>query len=55
MPPQGDPQEALVKIHEYQAKEILRKFGVAIPRGHLATTPLQAEGPHGSWAAASAR
>jgi len=33
-----------VKIHEYQAKEILKKFGVAIPRGILATTPLQAEG-----------
>jgi len=33
-----------VKIHEYQAKEILRKFGVAVPRGFLATTPLQAEG-----------
>jgi succinyl-CoA synthetase beta subunit len=33
-----------VKIHEYQAKEILRKFGVAVPRGHLAATPLEAEG-----------
>ena len=33
-----------MKIHEYQAKEILKKFGVAIPRGILATTPLQAEG-----------
>jgi len=33
-----------VKIHEYQAKEILKKFGVAVPRGILATTPLQAEG-----------
>jgi succinyl-CoA synthetase beta subunit len=32
-----------VKIHEYQAKEILKKFGVAVPRGFLATTPLQAE------------
>ena len=32
-----------MKIHEYQAKEILKKFGVAIPRGILATTPLQAE------------
>jgi len=32
-----------VKIHEYQAKEILRKFGVKTPRGILATTPLQAE------------
>ncbi len=33
-----------MKIHEYQAKEILRKFGVAVPRGYLALTPLEAEG-----------
>jgi len=33
-----------LKIHEYQAKEILRKFGVAVPRGYLALTPLEAEG-----------
>jgi succinyl-CoA synthetase beta subunit len=33
-----------VKIHEYQAKELLRKYGVAVPRGYLATTPLEAEG-----------
>jgi succinyl-CoA synthetase beta subunit len=33
-----------VKIHEYQAKEILRKFGVAVPRGYLASTPLEAQG-----------
>ena len=33
-----------MKIHEYQAKDILRKFGVAVPRGYLATTPLEAEG-----------
>jgi succinyl-CoA synthetase beta subunit len=33
-----------VKIHEYQAKDILRKFGVAVPRGYLAATPLEAEG-----------
>ncbi|BDG03161.1 ADP-forming succinate--CoA ligase subunit beta [Anaeromyxobacter oryzae] len=33
-----------MKIHEYQAKEILRRFGVAVPRGYLATTPLEAEG-----------
>ncbi len=32
-----------MKIHEYQAKEILRKFGVAVPRGYLAVTPLEAE------------
>jgi succinyl-CoA synthetase beta subunit len=33
-----------VKIHEYQAKDILRRFGVAVPRGYLAVTPLEAEG-----------
>jgi succinyl-CoA synthetase beta subunit len=33
-----------MKIHEYQAKELLRAFGVAVPRGHLALTPLEAEG-----------
>jgi succinyl-CoA synthetase beta subunit len=33
-----------LKIHEYQAKEILRKYGVAVPRGYLAATPLEAEG-----------
>ncbi len=33
-----------MKIHEYQAKEILRKYGVAVPRGYLAATPLEAEG-----------
>ncbi len=26
-----------MKIHEYQAKDMLRKFGVAVPRGILAT------------------
>jgi len=33
-----------MKIHEYQAKELLHQFGVAVPRGHLALTPLEAEG-----------
>ena len=32
-----------MKIHEYQAKEILRRFGVPVPRGHLALTPQDAE------------
>ncbi len=31
-----------MKIHEYQAKQILSRHGVAIPRGELATTPEQA-------------
>jgi succinyl-CoA synthetase beta subunit len=35
---QGDPQEAdgvSMKIHEYQAKAILAKFGVPVPRGEV--------------------
>jgi phosphoribosylamine-glycine ligase len=34
---------ALMKIHEYQAKEILRKYGVAVPDGETATTLEEAE------------
>jgi succinyl-CoA synthetase beta subunit len=32
-----------VNIHEYQAKEIFRKYGIPIPPGEIATTPQQAE------------
>jgi succinyl-CoA synthetase beta subunit len=32
-----------MKIHEYQAKNILAKYGVAVPRGEVATTPEEAE------------
>jgi len=32
-----------MKIHEYQAKEILRKFGVAVPKGKVAYTPSEAK------------
>jgi succinyl-CoA synthetase beta subunit len=32
-----------MKIHEYQAKEILRRHGVAVPRGVLAATAGEAE------------
>jgi succinyl-CoA synthetase beta subunit len=31
-----------VKVHEYQAKAILREFGVAVPKGDVADTPEQA-------------
>jgi succinyl-CoA synthetase beta subunit len=31
-----------VKVHEYQAKEILAHYGVAIPRGRLVTRPEEA-------------
>ena len=32
-----------MKIHEYQAKTILAKYGVAIPRGEMAQTREEAE------------
>ncbi len=32
-----------MNIHEYQAKEILRKYGVAVPNGRVAFTPEEAE------------
>ena len=32
-----------MKIHEYQAKEILRRHGVAVPRGALAASAAEAE------------
>jgi succinyl-CoA synthetase beta subunit len=31
-----------VKVHEYQAKALLREFGVAVPKGEVAGTPSQA-------------
>src|SRR6201988_1658998 len=33
----------VMKIHEYQAKAILKKYGVAVPRGEMAETREQAE------------
>ncbi len=33
-----------MKIHEYQAKALLREFGVAVPQGEVATTPAEARG-----------
>jgi succinyl-CoA synthetase beta subunit len=32
-----------MKVHEYQAKELLAKYGVAVPRGRVATTPAEAK------------
>ena len=32
-----------MKIHEYQAKAILKKYGVAVPRGEMAESRDQAE------------
>ena len=31
-----------MKIHEYQAKALLREFGVPVPAGDVATTPAEA-------------
>jgi len=31
-----------VKIHEYQAKTVLARFGVPVPRGEVATSPIDA-------------
>jgi succinyl-CoA synthetase beta subunit len=35
-------REVSMKIHEYQAKDLLRRFGVAVPRGKLAVDAGQA-------------
>ena len=32
-----------MNVHEYQAKELLRDYGVPVPEGRLATTPAEAE------------
>ncbi|MFH1858520.1 MAG: ADP-forming succinate--CoA ligase subunit beta [Candidatus Omnitrophota bacterium] len=32
-----------MKLHEYQAKKILAEYGVSVPRGAVASTPLEAE------------
>ena len=31
-----------MKIHEYQGKQLLRKFGVPVPRGLVARSPEEA-------------
>ena len=31
-----------MKVHEYQAKQLLREFGVPVPRGDVADTPARA-------------
>ena len=32
-----------MNVHEYQAQQLLREFGVAVPEGRLASTPAEAE------------
>ena len=34
----GEGEPLYMKIHEYQAKEVLKSFGVAVPNGRVATT-----------------
>jgi succinyl-CoA synthetase beta subunit len=31
-----------MKVHEYQAKSLLARYGVAIPKGEVASTPEEA-------------
>nr|HMN28764.1 acetate--CoA ligase family protein [Caldilineaceae bacterium] len=31
-----------MNLHEYQSKRIFAKYGIAIPRGEVATTPEEA-------------
>ena len=33
-----------MRIHEYQAKEILKSYGVPVPKGRVAETPEEAQG-----------
>ncbi len=40
--PDGRRKRSPMKIHEYQGKELLRKFGVAVPRGLVARSPEEA-------------
>src|SRR5208282_2062696 len=42
-PTTNDGFGIIMKIHEYQAKGILRKYGVAVPRGTMAATREEAE------------
>src|SRR5260221_9295420 len=39
----GHPCRKLVKIHEYQAKDILARYGIPVQPGRVARTPEEAE------------
>ena len=39
----GGRQELDMKLHEYQAKEIMRRYGIATPHGRVAETPDEAD------------
>ncbi|MHC4496504.1 MAG: ADP-forming succinate--CoA ligase subunit beta [Planctomycetota bacterium] len=38
-----------MKIHEYQARELLEQYGIAVPRGELASTPEEASAVTRAW------
>jgi succinyl-CoA synthetase beta subunit len=38
----GNEESITVKIHEFQAKQLLAQFGVPIPRGEIASNPYEA-------------
>ena len=42
-PPGSTFSSFIMNIHEYQARDLFEKFGVAAPRGKMASTPREAE------------
>src|ERR1700719_4748736 len=42
-PSDFEPTSFIMKIHEYQAKAILKKYGVSVPRGAMAASQDEAE------------
>ena len=44
-----------MNIHEFQAKQLLRQYGVAVPDGTVATTPAEAKGAAEKLAEAGAK
>jgi succinyl-CoA synthetase beta subunit len=42
-PTTNDQRRFIMKIHEYQGKAVLKKYGVTVPRGAMATTREEAE------------
>jgi len=41
--PLTTPIRRFFDLHEYQSKDLMRKYGVLVQRGNIATTPQQAE------------
>lgn len=42
-----------MNFHEYQAKELFAQFGIPVPQGTVANTPMQQSKPHARSAAIS--